>query len=278
MRFLIILFFVPVVCFTQTTSSLYHVVKVDGNILNINQDKSLSRGDKVLATDNLKFQSSGASALAISENSEKFSLKPPDIGVISDNNESISVMLSASPIVSRNQLSTRGKADLGKPIVDLRSYFGKKDFTVIGDSLWIKLDESIYPLNNNEFIVFYYLINDVQVSKKVGFNKQRLVIEKEKLIKSKENKLAGNIINEMEIYQYERSTDKSNLITKINLVFIDEQELKSEFDAMLPVINNVFSTNNEKKEYLINYFDDIYGLTYLNTLNKFVDNYLASLN
>ena len=44
----------------------------------------------------------------------------------------------------------------------------------------LKLDENIYPLNNDKFIVFYYKINGVQVSKKVGFNKQHLIIEKDK--------------------------------------------------------------------------------------------------
>ncbi len=278
MKILIFLLLLPIVCFSQTTSSLYHIVKVDGNIINMNQEKSLTRGDKILATDNLKFKSSNANALAISENSEKFALKEPSIDVISENRETVSVMLSASPIVSRNQLSTRGLVDANKPIVDLKSYFGKENFAVIGDSLSVKLDDGIYPLNNNKYIVFYYDINGIIVSKKVGFNKQRLIIEKEKLMESKGNKLSGNEISNIEVYQHELSTDKTDLITSFNLVFIDKKELVKEFDTMLPVINKVFTDEKEKKEYLINYFGDIYGLTDLSALNNFVENYFNNLN
>ncbi|MBN2520577.1 MAG: hypothetical protein JXB17_08745, partial [Bacteroidales bacterium] len=117
MRNLIVFLLISVFCQAQETS-LYYVIKVDGSIINVNQDKNLSTGDRILASDNLKFQTSNASALAISENSEKFSLKQPSsIDVISGAGDSFPVMLSATPVISRNQLSIRGEQDMDREIV-----------------------------------------------------------------------------------------------------------------------------------------------------------------
>ena len=125
MRTLIVFLLFSVFCQAQETN-LYYVIKVDGSIINVNQDKNLTTGDKILASDKLKFKTSNASALAISENSEKFSLKQPSsIDVISGTGDSFPVMLSATPIISRNQLSIRGEQDMDREIVDLKSYLGK---------------------------------------------------------------------------------------------------------------------------------------------------------
>ena len=167
---------------------------------------------------------------------------------------------------------------MDREIVDLKSYFGKENFAIIGDSLSVKLDEEIYPLNNNKFIVFYYDIDDEQVSKKVGFNKQRLIIEKDKLMQGKENKLNGNKINGIEVFQYEMSSQKSEKITEFNLLFVNGEDIKVEFDAIMPVLTGLNMTNEEMQSYLINYFTDVYGLTDQNVIINFVNEFLTSLN
>lgn len=278
MKNIIVLLLLPLACFAQSGSSLYHVVKVNGDILNMNQGKSLSTGDKIMSSDNLRFQTINASALAINEKSEKYNLKRPAIDISTNDDMGFTVMLAATPVLSRNQLTTRGLVNTERAIVDLKSYFGKDDFAVIGDSMSVLLDESLFPLNNNKFVVFHYIINGKTVSKKLGFNNQYLIIEKDKLLEVEGKQILGNQITGIEVYQHEVSSDNSEKITEINLVFVDKESLFKEFDAMIQVLNKLYSTNEEKIEYLTNYFGDVYGLTDLRLLMKVMDEYVLTLN
>lgn len=278
MKNLMILLLMPLACFAQTGSSLYHVVKVNGDILNMNQNKSLSTGDEIMSSDNLRFQTINASALAINEKSEKYNLKRPAIDISSNDDMAFTVMLAATPVLSRNQLTTRGLVKTEKAIVDLKSYFGKETFAVVGDSMSVLLDEGLFPLNNNKFIVFHYTIDGKTVSKKLGFNNQYLIIEKDKLMEVEGKQLSGNQITGIEVFQHEVSTDIKEKITEINLIFVDKELLYKEFNAIMPVLNKVYSTNDEKIEYLTNYFGDVYGITDLRLLLKVMDEYILTLN
>src|SRR3972149_7060966 len=152
MRLIIVFLFFSTLVNAQT-ENYYRVIKVSGDIMNVDQGKNLGTGDKIEGSEKLKFQSANANALAINGISEKFSLKSPSSDMISGSGGLVAVQLSATLVVSRNQLSTRGLQD-DRPVLDLKSYLGKETFTVIGDSLSVLLDKDIYPLNNNKFIVF----------------------------------------------------------------------------------------------------------------------------
>ena len=119
-----------------------------------------------------------------------------------------------------------------------------------------------------------YFLTDIS-EKSIG---KHLILEKEKLLEGKGKKIEGNIINSIEVYQYEKSTEISEKITEFNLQFINKADLQNEFTAILPVLEELKMGQGEKQTYLLDYFGDVYGLTDQNTILKYIEEFLINSN
>ena len=259
------------ICTSFQADNFYNIIKVNGQIVNTSTGKSLGPGDKVKPSDNLQFDNRLANALAISSARGKFSLKVPEgADAFSDANLVAIADNAVSPIKSRNQLSTRSFGN--GAVKDLKAYFGNDDFTIVGNTLQIKLDDATYPLNENSFIVFSYEQNGKQVSKKIGFFNQELKIEKEKLLSGTDELH----ITSVTVYLYNKTTNSPVQITKFNLNFTQPESISKEFKAVADVLNNMSMTHDEKVKYLTDYFVDLYGQTDMNNLNTLVSQVLPS--
>ena len=263
----LILALCSLVLYTQDAGEIYNIIQIRGGIFNISAGSNLEQGNILKPKDKLEFENN-AFATVISNAKRKYSLKMPyftgseDVFAYAE--------LSLSPVHSRGQLSTRGA--IGESgVKDLKNYLGNETFNIIGDKHEILLDKDLYKLNNDEFIVFYYTINENQVSKKVGFNKQVLNIEKEKLIASKGDTLYSDTIKLVSVYKYQQSTGNNELITKINLSFVNELELKKEFFTIILILRKQNMTDDEISDYLKEYFYDIYGQVDDDQLNKLIE-------
>lgn len=254
------------ICLNAQTNK-YNVIQINGDIFNVTQSSELSQGNSFEEEDNLNFKENSF-AYVISNMRKKYMLRTPNI---ESSNADIfsSANLALTPIRSRGQLSTRGAvSETG--VKDFKTYLGIENFNVIGDLLEIPLDKSRYPLNNDEFIVFHYNINDNKVSKKVGFNNQVLKIEKEKLKNSKGNLLNTDTIQSIGVYKYQPLTGESELLTEINLCFINPNKLKAELETILPILSGQNMTPKEIDDYLKQYVIDIYGNMDDNQLDSFI--------
>jgi len=253
------------------TDNLYNIIKVNGQIINTSTGKSLSAGDKVRPNDQLQFDSRLSSALAISSSRGKFSLKVPEGSDAFSDSKLLAVADNAvSPIKSRNQLSTRS---IGNGLVkDLKSYFGADEFTIVGNTLNLKLDPDIYPLNENNFIVFSYMQDGKQVTKKIGFTDQQIKIEKDKLLVNVTDPHLVGVI----VYQYNKTSNSPVEITKFNLNFVEADNLMKEFKAVVDVLNGMKLQKEDKTKYLTDYFVDIYGQTDQSQLSQLVNQSLVA--
>jgi hypothetical protein len=258
------LLFSLVLVFGETFSQNYNIIQSDGNIVNVNKGVNLMQGAVVNSADVLKFENNKASALVVNDKFAKYRLVKPQTDVTA------SVEFSLVPISSRNQLSTRGDEEIEKK--DLKSYFGNENFFVIGNKLDIALDKNIYPLSENSFIVFDYQLKDTKISKQIGFDGQKLIIDKEKLFVKEEKRFDGNEIENLKIYKFDKKNNKSELITTLKFSFLDSELLKNE----MLTITNLMTQKGESKEnimnYLKQYFIDVYGNTDTSKLNEFVQN------
>lgn len=152
---------------------------------------------------------------------------------------------------------TRGFRKTEDRILDLKSYFGSGKFTVIGKSLEILLDAKNYPLNNDRFVVFYYKIGEKQVSKKVGFNNQKLIIEKDKLFTSGSAVNQSMELRNLVIYTHRISKKETEAITKIHLGFVEKETLKQELNAIKKWATDNGITDVEKC--VTAFFSAVYG-------------------
>ncbi len=252
----------------QIDDNIYNVIQINGNIFNVTQSAQLLQGNSFEAGDRLNFNQNSF-AYVISNYRKKYMLRTPNIES-GDADIFSNAKLALSPIRSRGQLSTRGAvSETG--VKDFKTYLGVENFNIIGDRLEILLDKNRYPLNGEEFIVFYYTINGKKISKKVGFQNQVLKIEKEKLQISKVDTLHADTIPSLSVYKYMQSTGNSELITEINLSFLNPIKLKKELEIINPILKNQNMTSKEIKEYFEQYIIDIYGNIDDNQLSAFIE-------
>jgi hypothetical protein len=244
----------------QQANEFYHIIKVDGQIVNKTTGKALTPGDNIKPADQLEFKSPYATALVISNTRGKFTMRMPEKQDLFGDSQLLAMADNAvSPIDSRSQLSTRG---IGiSEVKDLKTYLGSQNFNILGQTLAVKLNKTIYPLNENQFIIFSYPVKDQTASKKIGFSNQYLNIDKNALVKSPEELQQGNILKDVSVYKFDKTTNKSDLITKVSLVFIDEEKLKDEFEVLIPFLKDQKMTRQEISEYMKAYFNDVYGQT-----------------
>jgi hypothetical protein len=182
---------------------------------------------------------------------------------------------AVTPIDSRGMLATRGIAIA--EVKDLKTYLGADNFYLIGKTLSVKLNKTAYPMSENQFLVFMYNLKNQSQSKKIGFSNQYLNIDRDALIKSPEDLQQGNALKEVQVYKYDKATDKKDLITKVNFVFLDEEKLKQEFDVIIPFLQDQNLDRVHVMDYLKGYFNDVYGTTdsevLFQTLNKEVSKF-----
>jgi len=179
-------------------------------------------------------------------------------------------------VKSRAAFVSRSGGALNEPEVkDLKNYFGSDEFTIIGDSLGVPLNTSVYPLNSNQFIVFYYTINDQPVTKKIGFNENILNIDREKLMKSKTAELEDAEITNLTVYRYERDSQQTDFITEFSLNFVEREAIISEFKTLIPILRSQEMDRAQIKNYMKEYYYDFYGITDKKYLESFTEDVLT---
>jgi hypothetical protein len=259
----IVLILAAIVMFAfQQTNEFYHIIKVDGTIVNTSSGKNIVPGDNIKPADKLEFKSPYATALVISNTRGKFTLKMPENKDLFDSKGDSKLLAMAdavSPIDSRGMLATRG---IGlAEVKDLKNYLGADNFYLIGKTLSVKLNKTVYPLSDNQFLVFTYNLKSQNQSKKIGFSNQYLNIDRDALIKSPEDLQQGNALKEVQVYKVDKAANKNDLITKFNLIFLDEEKLKQEFDVVIPFLKDQNMDRLHVIDYLKSYFNDVYGNT-----------------
>jgi len=273
MKRLVVLTFL-FLCLAGYGQSKYFIIKIKGKIENKETGKFLKQGDIISTTDQISFKSKRAKLMLISENRTKFLIEKPkrikekDIFIASD---------LALAIKSRAAMITRSGGALDESDVsDLKNYFGEDIFTIIGDTLQVPLNQGIYPLNNEQFIVFYYNISEVPVTKKIGFQENRLNIEKEKLIKAKNVALEYPEFDNVAVYRYNRGNEEMDYITEFELNFINKEEVISEFKTLIPILQSQEMDRKQIKTYMKEYYYDFYGITDKKYLEVFTESVLTA--
>jgi hypothetical protein len=277
MRSILLILAAFVIFAFQQANEFYHIIKVDGTIVNTSTGKNLIPGDNIKPNDRLEFKSPYATALVISNTRGKFTLKMPENKDLFDNKGDTKLLAMAdnavSPIDSRGMLATRG---IGlAEVKDLKTYLGTDNFYLIGKTLSVKLNKTVYPLSEKQFLVFTYNIKNQNQSKKIGFSNQYLNIDRDALIKSPDDLQQGNSIKEVQVYKVDKTADKNDLITKFNLVFLDEEKLKQEFDVIIPFLQDQNLDRMHVIDYLKGYFNDVYGTTDADVLFQTVNKEVA---
>lgn len=274
MRALVVTLGIVLASVFSVNAQVYHVIKLQGSVTNLNTGKILTPGDIIQASDRLAFESADASIIAIGDNRTKYILKMPKMENADKTDLILKAGQAANAVKSRNAFKTRAFNPDQKEVADLKQYFGSDRFSIIGDQVKVTLSEQKYPLSNDKFIVFYYKVKDKPVSKKLGFEQQTINIEADKLREVKGEKIDANEIPDVMVYEYEMPTKDYQEITSFNLLFVNNADLEKEFNTIIPILRNQKMDDKGIKEYLVDYYVDFYGLTDSKVLSAFIDGVL----
>ena len=246
----------------QFQTENYYIIKIKGEIYNETSGKELVQGDAIKASDKLRFTQKNAMALVISDTRGRFTLKFPER--LEESIGALTVFVKNALVSNeQNRLSTRSLAT--KSAVNrLDEYLGREEFNIIEDELLIKLSKKNYPVYKNYDIIARYYINDKEYGKELSSKNQTMVFSRSIL------ELPDSIevyIEDLDIYLLNVSAGEEELITCIDLKFINKTELEREFLTIIEKFNDGQTSKSKIKSLLVNYFHDFYGKTddfYLN--------------
>lgn len=247
------------------------VTRINGKVTNNKTGTPLKAGDVLQPLDRITFDSFDSYVISIGQNMGRYMIKlhePPAPETIQQ--FSAIVKDVAVPTKRRSLMAERYRPD-ETAVNDLRNYFGNDKFTVIGDNVSVPINNQAYPVDDNRFIVFYYRVNNNPVSKKIGYEGNSLIIEKDKLVNTSAGVITQNEIPSVGVYLYERNTRTSEEITKFNLSFVDRETVTNEFLTIIPILQKQRMAKDDIKKYLIEYFYDFYGSTDSRSIKAFVD-------
>jgi hypothetical protein len=258
----------------------YNVTRVNGNVTFVKSGKPIKPGDILTPSDQVKFENFDAYVISINQRMARFMLRlnPPQAKSSKQNQVLTATVKDIALVTKRRSLMSARFNPNEKEVTDLKNYFGTDKFSVIGDSVDIALNSTTYPLSDNKFIVFHYKVNDSPVSKMIGYDKQIIKIEKDKILSTKAGSINGNEVPELTVYLYEKSTKASEKITNLTLVFVDKETLRNEFKTILPILKRQKMNDDGIKKYLIEYYYDFYGATDSKTIDAFAGEVVKQSN
>jgi len=263
----LLIFFISIIFLVPKQSETYYIVKVKGDIVNTTTGKTLAQGDAIEASDELKFSDADAMALVISDSQSKYSLKFPNIDN-TEYDEYISTVEKALTLTRKKRFATRGILT-DAPLKDLKEFLGDNDFTVIGNSLEVKLSKQ----------AFENLSIEAKYDKNGKPFKKELIIG-DTILNLSRKELGAKSYGEVKIYHVDffklNEKDQSiEKITRLDLNFIDEYALRDELKTIINVYKKKDYTKPQMKTFLMEYFLDFYGNTHEYLLSQYVDKIIA---
>lgn len=159
-------------------------------------------------------------------------------------------------LIEIEQNLTRGfmKKNLG--VRDFKTYFGNEKFTLVGDQVSVPVNLDYFPLNDAHFLVFHYNLEGQTVSKKIGFNNQKLILSKQDLLNINNKTLETSLISDLEVYEYFPNSGQSNLISTIDLQFVSPDEIINEASL---ITNYIDSESDNLNTIIDSYLNNAYG-------------------
>jgi hypothetical protein len=228
----------------------FKVIHINGTIVAQSTQKSLERGSSFSETEKFNYKTKDATAMVINTKAGTRYVLKNSSGT--ENYQKANLTPSMSNISSRSAgLNNR---------FDLKSHFDGK--LVILETLRIKINKSIFPMNENQFFFIRYLYKGEIINKKLSFKNDTLMINKDSLLSVDGKPILNEEITEMELMYYSTVNDKliSTLISSTFYpVFPVDSVLKEEIKIMKDVLKDrpepeIINTVN-------NYIIDVYGKT-----------------
>ncbi|MCL2072881.1 MAG: hypothetical protein FWH18_03090 [Marinilabiliaceae bacterium] len=232
---------------------LHHVIRINGRIVNQQSGKELQSNEQVNMHTMLLFGKASDNAILRSPSQRKYELVSPGTLLVSSEK-------SLREMKSRPMTDTNIRLTGEMPPETLRKYFGADTFAIVGN----RLDIEVGPQNQQKYdLLFRFKEN----------KKNKEVVSNDFAIKQSD--FGTPFINECTILL--REGNNVTEVTKVSIVFVDEQNLRSEFTAWLTGMEEITDTNYKKREELQQYCRDVYGVMDHDNMHYAIGRYLEDL-
>ncbi|QHT68368.1 hypothetical protein GXP67_17835 [Rhodocytophaga rosea] len=263
---------------TQTTET-YHVIHVQGSILNKVSRKPLQTGDRLKADDALVFASDKALAVVLSTKKGRYILnRPTNDGDVSAGREAIAIIrdIILNP-VERSSLSTRNYTFRRRGI-DLKDLFADNTFTLLGRQTKIVLDPAVYPMSAQNYFVCKYNYQEKEVNKKMPFIGDTLIFDVNRMYTVNGKPIRPEAPGETELYYYNIATNSSTFVGSFIPVYIADEILEKELQTLTDVLKSLQTPRPEIEQHLHEHVQSLYGITDKNILTHWVSEHIKNHN
>ena len=218
----------------------YRVIKINGQISYVRSGKNMAQGDVFSPKEKLKFKTDASRAAVISKTAGRKILSPKN-----------GVKSKATLLPAMNNISSRSGALINA--IDLKNHFSG-NYLVLEESR-LQISDKGYPMNDDSFFFIRYIYEGETINKKLAYDGDKLIINKEELFKVDGEPIDPTAITECELYY--RAGSKNTLIGSFNPVFPETEALKKEVSIIMQELSG--KTEDEKIEELTSYLNEYYG-------------------
>lgn len=221
---------------TTNTTDQYKVIKVDGQIVFQKTNVDMKSGDVFMQGTALNFKTPQSRAAVISNLKGRFVLSPSEQGT--------------NILPAANNVSSRAGALLN--LIDLQNHFAGK-YLVLGE-MKLQIGKEAFPMNDENFFYLSYMHNEEQIRKKLEFEGDFLILNKEEIFKIDGKSIP---VEEKEMTLFYRQGKESKKISSFTPVFPDLTSLKSELEVILEEYKEKDAATQIKE--ITAYLNEFYG-------------------
>ncbi|WP_299466278.1 hypothetical protein [uncultured Microscilla sp.] len=245
--FIVLLISIQHLSFAQ---DVYHVINIKGKVSR--NGKNIRRGQKLKATDKIKFVSPRALLLVSSQRYGRMvlSAKPAQKSM----SEAAYILKN---LVSKGRASARGDEKMVTREM-IHYYFGKGEpHLILGDEATVKVKKALFPLNKKSFFFMSYQYKGEKVNKKLPFEDNRFTVNKDRLFRVEGKKISGKEINDFGLFYYKNGEEVID-IGRVKLFFWDNAHQK-KVDEMVKFMKANELTQEEIKDTVFAYLQKYFG-------------------
>lgn len=241
---LIILLFV---C-SQALGQSYTAIHVMGKIYLPDRQEYLTRGTKILETENLEFQSAEAKAAMLSSSRGRYVIQPGPKSASTDN---LAFALSSVITPVKGQMSTRAGSINNS--LDFEKQLGEAPVAWLNEDLSFEVSSSAYPIDEDRFFYLAYTYQNETINKKLKNEGQSLKFIKSEVYKVDDQPIAPEAVADMELYYYDAQKGEAQLVTRPQLINITADEF-SELTASVGA-----GDGEDSSAALLEFINSLYG-------------------
>ncbi len=205
----------------QIKSQEYQVLHVKGEILRLEDGSPLSTGDRITGKDQIRFASKDAMAAVLNSEKGRYVIKATH-----DKTEQSDLIYVLSSTLSpvRGGMSTRAAAVRNS--IDFEQYFGETPYVWAGDQIRLDISTQAFIMDDQRFFFMRFVMNNEEVNKKLDFDEEVLILDKNTLFKVDDISVDPERISDYRLFYYDSTSEESTLLTPIQFVLINQQTLQ----------------------------------------------------